>query len=74
MDVIRRIGTQKKKFKVQFFIGRLKFSTLYPGKIYIVIRRGTLIIYQGNHKIKSEQKLEMGEDCKINFKKEILEL
>lgn len=42
MDIIKRIGTQKKKFKLQFFIGRLKFNTLCPGKIYIVIRRGTI--------------------------------
>ena len=57
MDIIKRIGTQKKKFKLQFFIGRLKFSALCPGKIYIVIRRGKIKFYKGNHKKKSEQKL-----------------
>lgn len=57
MDIIKRIGTQKKKFKLQFFIGRLKFSAFCPGKIYIVIRRGKIKIYEGNHKKKSEQKL-----------------
>lgn len=40
MDLFRRIGTQKKKFKVQFFIGRLKFSNYLAGKVYIIIKRG----------------------------------
>jgi hypothetical protein len=44
MDVFRRIGTQKKKFKIQFFLGRLKFSTFLAGKIAIVIKRGTFSI------------------------------
>jgi hypothetical protein len=54
MDLFRRIGTQKKKFKVQFFIGRLKFSNYLAGKVYIIIKRGNpsyLII--GDHKVKS---------------------
>jgi len=46
MDMFRRIGTQKKKFKVQFFIGRLKFSSFKAGKIYIVIKRGMLLLMQ----------------------------
>jgi hypothetical protein len=63
MDIFRRIGTQKKKFKVQFFIGRLKFNNYLPGKVYIVIKRGILfiiffkvIIFDniiGDHKVKS---------------------
>lgn len=57
MDLIKRIGTQKKKFKLQFFIGRLKFNSFCPGKIYIVIRRGIIHNDKGNHKKKSERKL-----------------
>lgn len=44
MDLFRRIGTQKKKFKVQFFLGRLKFSSYKHGKIYIVIKRGKYLL------------------------------
>jgi hypothetical protein len=44
MDLFRRIGTQKKKFKIQFFIGRLKFSAYRAGSIYIVIKRGNLLL------------------------------
>ncbi len=53
MDLFRRIGTQKKKFKVQFFIGRLKFSSYKPGKIYIVVKRGKIFIKKGDHKAKT---------------------
>jgi hypothetical protein len=42
MDIFRRMGTQKKKFKIQFFIGRLKFSSFIKGKIYIVLKRGRI--------------------------------
>jgi hypothetical protein len=53
MDMFRRIGTQKEKFKLQFFIGRLKFSSFCEGKIYIVVRRGRYFVIEGNHKVKS---------------------
>ena len=55
MDLFRRIGTQKKKFKVQFFIGRLKFSSYKPGKIYIVVKRGKIFIKKGDFKVKEEK-------------------
>lgn len=56
MDIFRRMGTNKKKFKVQFFIGRLKFSSFIKGKIYIVLKRGIVLVINlnlGNHKQKS---------------------
>jgi hypothetical protein len=45
MDLFRRIGTIKKKFKVQFFIGRVKFNMYLAGKVSIVIKRGIFILY-----------------------------
>ena len=54
MDLFKRIGTQKKKLKVQFFIGRLKFSNYLEGKVYIIIKRGNqLYLAIGDHKVKS---------------------
>jgi hypothetical protein len=44
MSFFNRIGTQKKKFKVQFFIGRLKFSSHFKGDVQIVIKRGKLFV------------------------------
>jgi hypothetical protein len=44
MNLIRRIGTERHKFKLEFVMRKIKFSKNLPGKIYVSIRRGMQIM------------------------------
>jgi hypothetical protein len=46
MDYIKRIGTDRHKFKLELVMRKLKFSRHLPGKIYLSIQRGTLSLTQ----------------------------
>lgn len=40
MDFFKRIGTDRHKFKLQFFIGKVKVSKKLKGEVSIAIKRG----------------------------------
>ena len=40
MDFFKRIGTDKHKFKVQFFLGKITSNVKLGGDLYITIKRG----------------------------------
>lgn len=48
MDYIKRIGTDRHKFKLEFIMRKLKFTRQLPGKIYLSIQRGTALSMQAN--------------------------
>ena len=47
MDFFKRIGADRHKFKVQFFLGKLSSNAKLKGDVYITIRRGTYIFRKG---------------------------
>ena len=40
MDFFKRIGTNRHKFKVQFFLNKLTSNAKLKGDVYVTIRRG----------------------------------
>lgn len=42
MDLFKRIGTDRHKFKVEFFLKKLACSAKLKGDVYIKIKRGKL--------------------------------
>ncbi len=40
MDFFKRIGTDRHKFKVQFFVGKLISNAKLGGDVFITIKRG----------------------------------
>lgn len=46
MSVFKRIGTQRHKYKMEFFIKKVTFSKTLKGSVYITIKRGTFLCIQ----------------------------
>lgn len=72
MDFFRRIGTDRHKFKVEFFLKKLKSHPKLKGDVYVTIKRGTSTQYSGDHKQSSEKKVSMGEDGICLFNNQII--
>lgn len=72
MDFFKRIGTDRHKFKVEFFFKKLTSNAKLPGTVSITIKRGTLSLDQGDHKKTTESKRQFGDDGVCDFKNEIL--
>jgi hypothetical protein len=40
MSLFKRIGTDKHKYKIEFYIKKIAFSKSLKGSVYITIKRG----------------------------------
>lgn len=67
MDFFRRIGTDRHKFKVEFFLKKLSCSAKLKGNVYATIKRGISFIILGEHKVTMERQVPMADDGTCDF-------
>ncbi len=54
MDFIRRVGTARHKYKLQFFLKNLYSDLKIQDKVYIAVKRGNILIKIRRDKIKNK--------------------
>jgi len=68
MDFFKRLGTDRHKFKLEFYLDTLSCNTRsLKGDVYVTIKRGIKKDNIGDHKISTDKKFSFGEDGVCEF-------